>query len=150
MDIGLLSWATSVLFVVLSVECAAFVDGPCEGTGLRTWGNSPTSISAGSSTGAAGDGIADGVLVACARAEVTRVASASTRVLARGIWLFQRGKEVDVGVRGRGPYLVRGAAAGFACLSSLLRLQTALANNVKEQHIRSRERETKYCCEETQ
>ncbi len=119
-DSRLLSWAACIVFVVLSVECTAVVVGSRGGLGLCRCcgGGGSTSISAGSSTGAAGDGIAYGVLVARKGAKVALVARASARVLARGIWLFQRGKEVDVGVRGGGAYLVRGATAGVACLDT--------------------------------
>jgi len=111
-DPGLLSGEAGVVFVVLSVECAAAVARLGGRVEWRRSGGSPTSISAGGSTGAAGDGIADGIVVARARCEATGPANAGTGLLASGLWLFQRGQEMDVGVRGRGAYLVRGAAAG--------------------------------------
>ena len=63
MDSGLLSGEAGELYMVFSLECAASLVGFCGGTGKGDHGGCHACYIAGSSTGAAGNGVTDGFMV---------------------------------------------------------------------------------------
>jgi hypothetical protein len=97
MDSRLLFGKTGEFLLVFSLECPTTMVGFEDGDS-KSENRGESSNNAGSSTGAAGDGITNGFVVVSARFAASGFAWEAACVLAEEVWVFFCRTEMDVGV----------------------------------------------------